>query len=165
MYLSFKQKSGFTKGIKQKISVKVFLPPLNGHGDCATDLDMNHKKVNEEIKSFNRKIAGKENKLNKTPEEKNFIEFNREKRDLLVKYNDTISDITKANEKYQIGEGIFFYSPQELIKRFELLGGSLAAGNNGVLHEYIQIAHRLKDLGLVTNKQLNKLLRNYINIR
>ena len=29
---------GFTKGIKQKISVKVFLPPPNGHGDCATDL-------------------------------------------------------------------------------------------------------------------------------
>jgi len=37
VYLSFEQKSGFTKGIKQKISVKVFLPPPNGHGDCATD--------------------------------------------------------------------------------------------------------------------------------
>ena len=66
----------------------------------------------------------------------------------------------------QSGKGIFFYnSPQELIKRFELLGGSLTAGNNGVLPEYIQIAHRLRDLGIVTNKQLNKLLRNYLNVR
>ena len=37
VYLSFKQKSGLTKGIKQKISVKVFPLPPNGHGDCATD--------------------------------------------------------------------------------------------------------------------------------
>ena len=58
-----------------------------------------------------------------------------------------------------------YFSPQEIIKRFELLGGSLAAGNNGVLPEYIQIAHRLRDLGIVTNKQLSTLLRNYLDIR
>ena len=39
MYHSFKQKSGFTEAIKQKKSVKVYLPPPNGHGDCATDLE------------------------------------------------------------------------------------------------------------------------------
>ena len=66
--------------------------------------------------------------------------------------------------KYKVGEGIY-YSPQELLKRLELLGGSLAAGNNGVLSEYIQIAHRLRDLGLVTNKQLNKMLKKYVNIQ
>ena len=37
-------------------------------------------------------------------------------------------------------------------------------GNNGVLSEYIQIAHQLRDLGVVTNNQLNKLLKNYIPI-
>ena len=68
--------------------------------------------------------------------------------------------------KSKTGSGMFYFSnPEELIKRFELLGGSLAAGNNGVLPEYIQIAHRLRDLGIVTNSQLNKLLRNYLNIR
>lgn len=62
---------------------------------------------------------------------------------------------------YQVGQGIYFFnSPQDLLKRLELLGGSLAAGNNGVLSEYIQIAHRLEDLGVVTNNQLNKLLKN-----
>ena len=67
---------------------------------------------------------------------------------------------------YKVGKGIYFYnSPQELLKRLELLGGSLAAGKNGVLSEYIQIAHRLRDLGVVTNNQLNALLRKYIDIR
>ena len=83
---------------------------------------------------------------------------------ILTIYLDTV--------KLQEGKGIIngrgimkYFSPQELIKRFELLGGSLAAGNNGVLPEYIQIAHRLRDLGIVTNNQLNKLLRNYVDIR
>ena len=66
--------------------------------------------------------------------------------------------------KYKVGQGIY-YSPQELIKRLELLGGSLAEGNNGVLSEYIQIAHRLRDLGVITNNKLNTLLRKYIKIR
>ena len=39
VYHSFTQKSGFTEAIKQKKSVKVYLPPPNGHGDCATDLE------------------------------------------------------------------------------------------------------------------------------
>ena len=60
--------------------------------------------------------------------------------------------------KNQSGSG-FFFSPKELLHRFELLNGSLAAGNNGVLPEYNQIAHRLRDLGIITNNQLNSLLR------
>ena len=68
--------------------------------------------------------------------------------------------------KKQSGSGMFYFSnPEEILKRFELLGGSLAAGNNGVLPEYIEIAHRLRDLGFVTNNQLNTMLRNCINIR
>ena len=65
----------------------------------------------------------------------------------------------KKNEKS--GSGLFS-SPQELIRRFELLNGSLAAGNNGVLPEFIQIAHRLRDLGILSNNQLNTLLRKVI---
>ena len=54
----------------------------------------------------------------------------------------------------------FYFSLQELLKRFKLLSASLAAGNNGVLPEYIQISHRLRDLGVITNNQLNKLLKS-----
>ena len=64
--------------------------------------------------------------------------------------------------KNQSGSGMFYNNPEELLHRFELLNGSLAAGNNGVLPEYIQIAHRLRDLGIITNNQLNKLLRKII---
>ena len=39
VYHSFKQISGFTEAIKQKKTVKVYLPPPNGHGDCVTDLE------------------------------------------------------------------------------------------------------------------------------
>ena len=55
---------------------------------------------------------------------------------------------------------MFYFSPQELLKRFKLFVGSLAAGNNGVLPQYIQISHRLRDLGVITNNQLNKLLKS-----
>ena len=104
--------------------------------------------------------------MDKNQEDIDFINKTRVERKILVKYKDTIGDIIKAKEKYKTGKAIFFYlSPQELIKRFELLGGSLAAGNNGVLHEYIQIAHRLRDLGIATNNQFNTLLRNYVDIR
>ena len=64
--------------------------------------------------------------------------------------------------KQKSGSGMFYSSPEELLKRFELLKGSLAAGNNGVLPEYIQIAHRLRDHGIITNNQLNTLLRKII---
>ena len=61
----------------------------------------------------------------------------------------------------QTGSGLFS-NPQELLRRFELLNGSLVAGNNGVLPEYIQISHRLRDLGILTNTQLNALLKKVI---
>ena len=63
--------------------------------------------------------------------------------------------------KNKSGSGLFG-NPKELLHRFELLNGSLAAGNNGVLPEYIQIAHRLRDLGILSNNQLNTLLRKVI---
>ena len=70
----------------------------------------------------------------------------------------------KAQQKYY-GRGIYFYnSPQELLNRLELLDGSLRAGNNGALPEYIQIAHRLRDTGFITNTQLNTLLRKYVDL-
>ena len=79
----------------------------------------------------------------------------------------SILDIYIDTVKLQEGKGImkseFYFCPQELLKRLELLNGSLAAGNKGVLTEYIQIAHRLRDLGVVTNNQLNTLLRKYIH--
>ena len=81
-------------------------------------------------------------------------------------YNTLSIYLTNLNYLYQVkqkqtGSGLF-NTPQELLRRFELLNGSLIAGNNGVLPEFIQIAHRLRDLGILTNKQLNTLIRKVI---
>ena len=75
-------------------------------------------------------------------------------------YMKNLIDILDLRKK-QTGSGLFS-NPQELIRRLELLNGSLVAGNNGVLPEFIKISHRLRDLGILTNNQLNKLLRKVI---
>ena len=77
----------------------------------------------------------------------------------LSTYSKNLSDLLLY--KKQSGSGLFS-NPQELLQRFELLNGSLAAGNNGVLPEYIQLAHGLRDHGFINNTQLNKILRKII---
>ena len=79
----------------------------------------------------------------------------------LSKYAKNLTDLYKFKKYEKTGSGLFS-NPEELLHRFELVNGSLAAGNNGVLPEYIQIAHRLRDLGIITNNQLNTLLRKVI---
>ena len=74
-----------------------------------------------------------------------------------------------SNLKYyktKSGSGmIYFNNPQELLKRLELLGGSILAGNNGVIPEFSQIAHLLNQMKVISKKQLNDLLKSYISIK
>ena len=127
-----------------------------------SDLDIVGERIkNTSIIDHNKQGYNLAKPLSKKPQDKTLEYIN--------KYN--ASSIYSKNlnllfmYKNKTGSGMFYFSnPEELLKRFELLGGSLAAGNNGVLPEYIQLAHRLRDLGIVTNNQLNKLLKNYINI-
>ena len=57
---------------------------------------------------------------------------------------------------------IHFNNPQQLVKRLELLAGSIIAGNNGVKQEFSQIAHLLHQLKVISKKTLNDLLKIYI---
>ena len=136
--------------------------PINFERFSDEELDFYFKNVTDNIKILTASLNGRGNKENPDEsylQETELLEFEKK---ALKKYQKAIKDY-QTSRSYQLGEGIMsYYSPQELIKRFELLGGSLAAGNNGVLPEYIQIAHRLRDLGIVTNKQLNTLLRKII---
>ena len=50
----------------------------------------------------------------------------------------------------------------QLLDRLELLGGSILAGNNGVIQEFSQIAHLLNQMKVITKKQSNDLLKKYI---
>ena len=73
-----------------------------------------------------------------------------------------------SNLKYyktKSGSGIvYFNDPHQLLNRLELLGGSILAGNNGVIPEFSQIAHLLNQMKVISKKQLNDLLKNYIPI-
>ena len=67
------------------------------------------------------------------------------------------------NYKKLTGTGIIhFNNPQQLVKRLELLAGSIIAGNNGVKQEFSQIAHLLHQLKVITKETLNDLLKKYI---
>ena len=120
--------------------------------------------VKNDVKVTTGQIAGLKRKKQKTEDEKMEIEFIQMQKDLLHKYKN-ILELYLGSLEYKMGQGmIYFNNPHQLLDRLELLGGSLAAGNNGVLSEYIQIAHRLRDLGVINNKKLNTLLRKYISI-
>ena len=77
-------------------------------------------------------------------------------RDLLVIYKDTIGDIMKAKGKYKTGKGI---NPNQLIDRVKLLGGSIMAGNNGVVPEFTQIERYLNSMKVLPTEELNKMMK------
>ena len=65
--------------------------------------------------------------------------------------------------KERTGRGfLHFNNPLQLLDRLELLGGSILAGNNGVMQEFSQIANLLNQMKVITKKKLNDLLKKYI---
>ena len=88
--------------------------------------------------------------------------------DLINKYN--VLSVYSSNlnnlKYYKIKSGsgiVYFNNPHQLLERLELLGGSILAGNNGVIPEFSQIAHLLNQMKVISKKQLNDLLKNYIS--
>ena len=105
---------------------------------------------------------------------KNPRESTREK---IKEYNTLITYLAQLNKLYAFktqikgkgiktaikGSGINNYkTPLQLLDRLELLGGSIIAGNNGVIPEFSEIAHLLAQMSVITKKQLNTLLKNYV---
>ena len=119
-----------------------------------------YKMVKNDVKIMGNQIGALKRTKNKTEEQEGELELNIMQRETQKKYKE-ILDFYLRSLEYKVGQGLYF-SPQELLHRFELLKGSLIAGNNGVLPELIKILHRLRDLGIVSNKQLNTFLRKVI---
>ena len=137
-----------------------YVRPNSFYNTSIKYLEKNLIDVSSDIKSLTGSINGRELKIDPTPDYVAETNRRKEHKATLMKYKVIIKDYFDSL-KYKIGEGLYS-SPQELLHRLELLNGSLASGNNGVLPEYIQIAHRLRDLGVITNNQLNSLLRKII---
>lgn len=70
-------------------------------------------------------------------------------------------DFRKLGREAKIASQIFT-SPEDLLRRFELLGGSIMAGNNNreIEKEFVNIAHKLRDLGILNNRQLLSMLNS-----
>ena len=99
--------------------------------------------------------------ISKKPHE-NTINFIN-KYNILSIYTTNLSNLRYYKEKSGSGM-IYFNNPHQLIDRLELLGGSILAGNNGVIPEFSQIAHLLNQMKVISKKQLNDLLKTYITI-
>ena len=75
-------------------------------------------------------------------------------------------NLVKIYHEGKSGSGILhFNNPYQLLDRLELLGGSILAGNNGVIPEFSQIAHLLNQMKVITKKQLNVLPKKYLSIK
>ena len=84
----------------------------------------------------------------------------------LSAYATNLSILKYYKDKEKSGTGIvFFNNPHQLLDGLELLGGSILAGNNGVINEFSKIAHLLNQMKVISKKQLNDLLKSYIPIR
>ena len=99
--------------------------------------------------------------MSKKPHE-NTINFIK-KFNILSIYATNLSNLKYYKTKSGSGM-IYFNNPHQLLDRLELLGGSILAGNNGVIPEFSQIAHLLNQMKVISKKQLNDLLKSYIPI-
>ena len=126
-------------------------------------------KLKDKIKNFTKEEADSVTGISKAvynPPKKG-SKPSQKSSELIDKYN--IMAIFEANMrelrsyKNISGTGIIhFNNPLQLIKRLELLAGSIFAGNNGVKQGFSQIAHLLHQLKIITKKTLNDLLKKYI---
>ena len=127
------------------------------------DLELTLEELNGNIKQLTGEISGRKKAKKPSPIYETETEIKKMQKGTLMKYKNTMKDYFRSL-KYKIGEGIYFNNPLQLLDRLELLGGSILAGNNGVIPEFSQIAHLLNQMKVISKKQLNDLLKSYITI-
>lgn len=122
------------------------------------------KVSNTAIKTLTGEINGLNNKKNKTQQDKGYIRQKNDEKKIIKNYKNAV-EAHLISLKYKTGSGVYFNNPHQLLNRLELLAGSILAGNNGVIPEFSQLVHFLNQINVISKKQLNDLLRNYLNIR
>ena len=127
----------------------------------AERLSNDYKKILANKAEFKiRKGKNKAVPLNKNPRTETLQEI--QYYNILGEYVNNMNKLENIARKKE-GKGIIhFNNPQQLVKRLELLAGSIIAGNNGVKQEFSQIAHLLHQLKVISKKTLNDLLKKYI---
>ena len=129
------------------------------------DLELTLEELKGDIKQLTGEISGRKKAKNPSPLYETETEIKKMQKGTLMKYKNTMKDYLRSL-KYKVGDGmIYFNNPHQLLDRLELLGGSILAGNNGVIPEFSQIAHLLNQMKVISKKQLNDLIKTYITIR
>ena len=109
---------------------------------------------------------------NKTGAEKEELDLNTMQHVVLSKYRNVLQlyltslDLQVGEGRAQRGQGI--NNPNQLIDRLKLLGGSIMAGNNGVVPEFTQIARYLNSIKVFPKKELDKMMKTmkiYLGIK
>ena len=155
----------FDKVDLELLNLMPYPRPNNFFGTDTDRLEEILDEVKNDVKVFTGEIVGLNRKKYKTEEDEEEIERIKMQKDLLHKYKNILKLYLDSLE-YKMGQGmIYFNNPHQLLDRLELLGGSILAGNNGVIPEFSQIAHLLNQMKVISKKQLNDLLKNYITIK
>ena len=75
-----------------------------------------------------------------------------------------MKDYLTSSKYEKTGQGIFYFNnPHQLLDRLELLGGSILAGNNGVIPEFSQLLLN-KNSASVSPSFSEKLQKPYVNV-
>ena len=155
----------FDKVDLELLEIMGYPRPNNFFGTDIDRLEEIHKEVKNDVKTFTGELAGLNRKKHKTEIDKAEIDNIKMQKDALHKYKNILKLYLDSLE-YKMGEGmIYFNNPHQLLDRLQLLGGSILAGNNGVIPEFSQIAHLLNQMKVITKKQLNELIKSYITIK
>ena len=80
--------------------------------------------------------------------------------EILRNYKRKAINFKQARQGFQVGQGIYYNNPYQLIDRLELLTGSILAGNNGVIPEFIKIVHILNKNKWIKKEHLNNLIKS-----
>lgn len=114
----------------------------------------NYDYVNKDIDDLVLKLDEREKKKRKSRADKYYIETNKKVRKTLEKYAD-ILEMALNEIGSKTGKGL---NTNEIIDRLKLLGGSIMAGNDGVIPEFTQLSNYLNAMGILSNKELQKLM-------
>ena len=117
--------------------------------------------------NINKNLGGQKDQSKKGSPKREKLDANINN---LRKYQDRLKIIESNREKFvqQRGKRLVFYNkPEDLLDRLdrlELLGGSIEAGNSSkaVARQFSAIAHKLRDLDVLSSPELTTILANYI---
>ena len=114
-----------------------------------------YNKVSNDAKIVGNRVRALKRTKNKSEEQKTDLEIYQMHHKVQKEYKE-IFDFYLRSLQYKVGQGI--RNPNQLIDRLKLLGGSIMAGNNGVVPEFTQTARYLNSIKVLPTAELKKMM-------